>query len=305
MYKVSFTRYKIRLTKMIIEQNTEFKAIRLLVKYWYRSFSAYEIVKEAKISAPRVYDVVKKLESKGVIIRNEKKVRLNFNNLFAYTTKLMYDSERLLDLSEEEQMKINQVFSVLKKEYDTNLLAFMIFGSVASGEQTKKSDIDLLAIVKEKKEIDYKKRGLLNLGSLNIIEKKESEFENDYLMANDLVLNVLINGIIISDNGIIRFLLNKPLPMPSNEVIMQKKERLDVLKERLFALLKEKNYEELVEQLKLFIIERGRILLLQKNIIPSSKKNIIDNLKKIDKQLYRDYTTLNERNVKDILEKNV
>ena len=52
-------------------------------------------------------------------------------------------------------MKINQVFSVLKKEYDTNLLAFMIFGSVASGEQTKKSDIDLLAIVKEKKEIDF------------------------------------------------------------------------------------------------------------------------------------------------------
>ena len=290
---------------MIIEQNSEFKAMRLLVRYWYKAFSAYELAKEAKISAPTAYNIIKKLEVKKVILKERKKIRLNFNNLFSYSFKLMYDSERILDLPEKDQSRVNHIFNVFKKEYGGDLLAFMIFGSYASNEQTEKSDIDILAIVKNKKDIDYRKRGLLNLGNLNIIEKEENEFENDYLLANDLVLNALMNGIIIFDNGIMRFLLSKPLPNPSNEVIMQKKERLDILKERLYILLKERDYRELVEQLKSFIIEKARILLLQKGIIPSSKRNIINTLNKIDKELYKDYISLNEKNVREILQKNV
>ncbi len=136
-----------------------------------------------------------------------------------------------------------------------------------------------------------------------LLEKKE--FENDYLLANDLVLNALMNGIILFDNGLIRFLLNKPLPKLSYEVIIQKKERLDILKERLFTLLKDEDYKNLVEQLRIFLIEKARIVLLQKDIIPSSKNNIIDNIKKEDRQLYDDYMSLNEKNVKEIFQKNV
>jgi predicted nucleotidyltransferase len=290
---------------MIIEQNTELKAMSILVAKWYKGFSAYELASEAKISVPMAYSILKKLENKKIVAREDKKIRLNFNNLFSYTFKLMHDSERMLELPEKSQDKINHVFNVFAKEYGQNLMAFLIFGSVASNETTDKSDIDLLAIVKSRKDIDYRKRGLLELGNLNIIEKEEREFEKDYLSANDLVLNALMNGIIIFDNGIIRFFLNKSLPKPSNEVIMQKRERLEVLKNRLFSLLKDKNYKELAEQLRIFIIEKARIIFLEKGIIPSSKKYIMDNLDKADKQLYRDYIKLSEKNAGEILKKNV
>ena len=194
---------------------------------------------------------------------------------------------------------------MFKSEYGIGLLAFMIFGSAASDEQTAKSDIDFLVVVNKKKEIDYRKKGILSFENLNIIEKTQDEFESDYLFANDLILNALMNGIILFDNGIINFLLNKPLPAPSYKVIESKKERLETLKGRLLVLLKNKNYKELVEQLKLYIIEKARIKFLEKGIIPSSRKYIIDNLNSIDKQLCKDYNSLSEKNVKEVLQKNV
>lgn len=290
---------------MIVEQNSDLKVLRHLVRFWYKNFSIYEIAKEANLSPPTSYNIIKKLESKKILLREGKRVKLNFNNPFSYSFKLMYDSEKILDMTEEEQNKINHVYRTYAGEYGSTLLGFMIFGSAAVGEQTEKSDVDFLIIVKKKKEIDFRRKGLLELGNINIIEKEENELEKDYLEANELMINALMNGIIIFDNGIIKSFLNKPLPALTYEWIMQKKERLNVIKERLFSLLKEKNYEELTEQMKLFIIEKARILLLERGIVPSSKKNIIDSLKTIDKQLFKDYTSLNKKNVKDVLEKNV
>ena len=289
---------------MIIKENRELKIMKFLSRFWYRDFSAYEIAKETKISAPTIYKVIKKFEEKE-LIKDGKRVKINFNNLFSYSFKLTYDAERLFELKKEDRNKTNRVYNTFKAEYGIDLLAFIIFGSAASNEQTSQSDIDFLIIVNKKKEIDYRKKGILSMGNLNIIEKTQGEFENEYLLANDLVLNALMNGIIIFDNGIIRFLLNKPLPAPSYEVINDKKERLEILKGRLLALLKDKNYKELTEQLKLFIIEKARVLFLEKGIIPSSKKFIIKNLKNISKQLYNDYNNLSEKNVKEILQKNV
>lgn len=290
---------------MIIEQNTEFRAMSLLAGKLYKSFSAYELAEGAKISVPMAYKILKKLEHKKIVVREDKKVKLNFSNSFSYAFKILKDSEKVLELSENIQARINYIFNIFTKEYGADLLAFIIFGSVASNEQTEESDIDILAVVKNKKEIDYRKKGILNLGELNIIEKEEKEIQKDYLLADDLLLNALMNGIIISDSGIIRFLLTKSLPGPSQDVIIQKKERLEVLKNRLFVLLKQENYKELAEQLKLFILEKARIIFLEKGIVPSSKKYIIDNLNKADKQSHIDYIKLSEKNAGEILKKYV
>ncbi len=289
---------------MIIHANSEFKIIQVLTRFWFREFSAYELSRESKVSVPMIYKAIDKFLSKKVISQNRKKIKINFSNSFAYNFKLLYDAERFSELSQEYQEKVNNIFNAIKSEYLSDLLGFMIFGSIASEETTETSDLDILVIVKEKKEIDYKKKGLLKIEKINIIEKEKNEFENEYLLAHDLVLNALMNGIVIFDGGIIRFLLTKPLPQPSNEVIMQKKERLDVLKDRLLVLLKDKNYKELVEQFKLYIIEKARILFLQKDIIPSSKKYITDNLKEVDKNLYNLYYHVNKSNVGELL-KNV
>lgn len=290
---------------MIVEQNSDLKVLRYLVKYWYNNFSIYEIAKGAKISPPTAYRIIKKLEAKKILFREGKRVKLNFDNPFSYSFKLMYDSERILNMNEEDQNKIKHIYGAYFAEYGSSLLGFMIFGSAAVNEQTEQSDIDFLVIVEKKKEFDFRKRGLLELGKINIIEREDKEIKKDFLAVNDLIINALMNGILIYDNGVIKSLLNKHLPTPTYEVIMQKKEKLIIIKDRLFSLLKEKNYKELTDQMKLFIIEKARILLLEKGIIPSSKKSIIDNLNKIDKQLFKDYSSLNKKNVENILKKYV
>jgi len=286
---------------MIINKNSELKIMQVLVRGWYRKFSMYELAKESGVSVPITYNSVKNLLSKEVISSKDKKIGIDFNNLFAYNFKLLYDSERLSQIPKDIQNKVNNILDVMKSEYRYNLLGFVIFGSVASGETTEKSDLDILVIVKDKKEIDYKKLGLLKIENINIIEKNKNEFENEYLLAHDLILNTLMNGIIIFDEGMIRFFLSKPLPEPSHEIIMQKRQRLELLKDRLLILLKDKNYPELVEQFKLYLIEKARILFLQKGIIPSSKKYIVFNLKKVDKNIYNIYNSVNIKNIGELI----
>jgi predicted nucleotidyltransferase len=279
--------------------------MQVLTKYWYKEFSAYELAKEAQITAPMSYKSIENLTKYDLVTKKATKVQINFNSQFSYQFKLLQDAEKLTLLSEEIKDKVNHIQRVLQAEYQNDLLAFLIFGSVASGETTKDSDLDVLAIVTEKKDFSYEKRGLLNLGKINIIEKSKKEWESDYLLAHDLVLNALINGIIIYDQSIIRHFLQKPLPSPSYEMIMQKKERLDVLRKRLLLLLKDQDYASLEQEFKQFLIEKARIILLQKGIVPSSKKDILTKIKSLDAEIYKQYNLTTIKNIKVMVDKYV
>ena len=231
------------------------------------------------------------------------RAKINFNNHFAYTFKLLYDAGRFLELKKSQQEIITRVFDVMRSEYTEDLLGFVIFGSVASGEDTLESDIDMLVIVNKIKEVDYDQRGLLKLGDINVIEKEKSEFEKEYLLGGELVLNSLMNGILLYDSWILRFMLMKPLPPPSWEAITSQYERVGVFKKRLWALLKHEDNNELVKQFKRYLIEKGRLMLLQKGVIPSSKHAISLKLKQLDKLAYSDLQRVNLKNVRGLVMK--
>lgn len=290
---------------MILNHNTELRVMQTLSKYWYKEFSAYELANAAKITAPMAYKSINTLLKYNLLTKKEAKVKINFNTHYAYQFKLLCDAEKVALLPEETQQKIAHIQRVLHSEYQQQLLALLIFGSVASGETTPQSDVDVLALVTEKKDFDYKKRGLLNLGKINLIEKNKQEWEKDYLLAHDLVLNALMNGIILYDQGLIKYFLQKPLPEPSSEVIMQKKERLDLLKDRLLLLLKDQDYQRLEEEFRQYLIEKARIILLQVGLIPSSKKNILTRIKNIHPEIYKLYRDVNQKNIKSLLLKHV
>ncbi len=283
---------------MILNHNTQLKVMQVLAKYWYREFSAYELAAAANITAPMAYQSIKVLLRYNVLAKHQAKVKINFKTPFAYQFKLLYDAEKLALLPQETQQKINHIYQVFQAEYHHHLLAFLIFGSVASGETTTESDIDILAIVTKKKDIDYKKRGFFTLGKINLIEKDEKEVENDYTAGHDLILNALMNGIILHDSGIIRNFLQKPLPSPSSKTILQKKERLGTLKERLLLLLKDQDYGRLEEEFKQYLIEQGRLILLQEGIVPSSKKDLLARMRNIAPEIYKLYHTISPRNIK-------
>lgn len=290
---------------MLLEQNSEIKLMQILVKYWYKQFSTYGLAKEAKVTAPMAYKALEKFSSAGLIFRQDNKVRINFSNIFSYKFKQLWDAERFLSLSKNDQEKTLRILQVMESEYQQNLLGAMLFGSTAAGGKTESSDLDMLIIVTQRKEIDYEKRGLLSLGKINIIEKGKEELEKDYLLAHDLVLAALMNGIILTDTGIIHLLFSKPLPSPSNEIIAQKQERLGILKKRLFSLLKDGDYTCLVDEFKQYLVEKGRLLMLQNGQIPTSKAEILHQLKKLDKEMHLLYSKINLKNVGRLVLKNV
>lgn len=290
---------------MILNQNSELKVIQVLTKNWFREFSAYQLAKAAKITPPMAYKAIKNLNKHQIITQTDSKVKINFQTHFAYQFKLLQDAEKFSLLPKDIQQKVDHIYQVLKSEYQTHLLSFLIFGSVASNETNEKSDLDLLAIVTEKKEIDYRKKGLFDLGKINLIEKTPSEWEKDFLMGHDLVLNVLINGIIIHDNGILRNFFQKPLPKISEEVIVQKKEHLNILKDRILLLLKDQDYHSLEDIFKQYILEKARIILLQDHLIPSSKKDILAKIKDLDPDIYKLYSQINLKNIKSLVKQYV
>ncbi len=290
---------------MLLEQNSEIKLMQVLAKYWHRWFSVYELAREAKVTAPMAYKALEKFSSNELVFRQDNRVKINFSNIFSYRFKLLSDAERFLSLSKEDQEKTLRIIQVMESEYKQQLLAVVLFGSTAAREKNDSSDLDLMVVVSQKKDIDYEKRGLLSLGKINIIEIEKEELEKDYLLAHDLVLGALITGIILVDIGGIRLLLSRPLPSPSPEIIIQKQERLGILKRRLFSFLKDEDYSSLAEEFKQYLVEKGRILMLQKGLIPTSKANIVLQLRKIDKEAYRLYSKVNDKNVKLLMLKNV
>ncbi len=282
---------------MIISNYSELRMMELLIKKWYESYSVYELSGQAGMTAPTAYKVIKKLLQKKIIVKEKSRIKVDFNNLISCNFKLFSDSDRLYQLNEKIVLRIINIFDIMRSEYGNEMLAFLVIGSAATGELHEESDIDLLLLVSKRKEIEYEKRGLLKFEKINIIEMEKKEFEEQYLSSNDFIIGALMNGMVLFDSGFIRFFLTRPLPKPSHEIIIQKKERLDKMKKRLLLLLKDRDYKNLINEFKSYLIEKARIILLQKGIIPSSKVDIINRIRKIEKSLYELYKTVNEKNI--------
>ncbi|MBI4980668.1 nucleotidyltransferase domain-containing protein, partial [Candidatus Woesearchaeota archaeon] len=259
----------------------------------------------SKVTPPMAYQAMEKLFSHKITTLVGKKVKIDFRHPYAYRFKLLYDAERLMMLSKEDQNKVQHIFQAFKSEYQQALLGLLVFGSTASGEKTEQSDIDVLIIVKEKKEIDYDRKGLLNLGKINLIEKSQSELEGDYLLAQDLVLNAFMRGIIIHDSGILRRFLSKPLPSPSEEVFSQKEEYLEKLKKRLLLLLKDNDALSLMVEFRAYLVEKFRLELLRQGVISSSKQDLLKRMSKSDRKLYLLYQKLTPKTVRKLFLKHV
>lgn len=268
-----------------------------LVTNWHQEFSAYELAKAAKVTAPMAYHSIDTFAKYNLITKSPK-VKINFNCAYAYQFKLLHDAEKFAELPQPTQDIITRIQQVMHLEYQHHLRAFLIFGSVASGETNADSDIDVLAITIKKKDIDYKKRGLLTLGKVNIIEKEQEECEKDYALGHDFMVGALVHGIILYDTGVIKSFLQKSLPKPSPEIILHKKEQLDLLKARLLRVLKDQDYLRLEEEFKHYLIEKGRVLLLEQGTLPRSKKDIILKIKNMAPDIYKLYSTVNQRNIK-------
>lgn len=285
---------------MIIASKSENKLMSTLVKHWYKSFSAYELAREAKVTNPLVYSLMPKLKKNELVYERNKLIAINKSSLFVYRYKLLYDANKILQLSQEQKKIINDIFAAVRDSY--NAASFIVIGSLAELAKEPK-DYDFLVIGEKRKEINYQR--LLRLGSINIIEKTEEEIRNDFLNADDFLISCLLSHIVYYDNEFFWHLMQQELPFPSPAIINQRKEQLFKLEKRLKLMLKDKDNESLVGEFKKFLIKKARIILLENKIYPLSKNDILAAIKKIEPEIHALYFNVNNKNALELVAKYV
>ncbi|MFH0837068.1 MAG: nucleotidyltransferase domain-containing protein [Candidatus Aenigmatarchaeota archaeon] len=131
---------------------TEINILKLMASRLTERFSILEIAKELKQNYSIVYASIQTLYKRNFLIKEKhKKYLLNYKT---NTTDLAYiESLRSKEFLEKHTAISSFVNDVMKKS-EPFYFTFLIFGSYVSRKQTKQSDIDILIIVPDLKDID-------------------------------------------------------------------------------------------------------------------------------------------------------
>jgi predicted nucleotidyltransferase len=164
--------------------------MEFFVKEPQREFHVRELSKLTNRSPTTISKYLKKYSKKG-ILNSEKKLnhlifRANTQNNEFKSLKLHYNLS---------QLNNSGLIGYLEKEYN-HPSAIVLFGSFAKAENNKNSDIDILVISSNKKEVnlDNFEKKLGNI-QLHIYSDKEIDLMKE---KNKGLLNNIINGIILS-----------------------------------------------------------------------------------------------------------
>lgn len=296
----------------------ESKILQFLVwKRWYRPALITELSKEFDKTWNTISDAANSLEEKGLIKRENGSLKIVKENKANYYFKLFVDRLRINGLNENLKSIIAYTLSRAQEVTDkakSELLSLLIFGSVASGESDEKSDIDLLVILKDprkdlenpeeiklleglKENIISKKH--ISFGNINIIVMSDKEFEQGYLNADDLLITILSNNLVVYDNYLWTF-MQRELFIPSDKTIFNRMEQLEKNKQKLLELVKLDNDEKLKEEFYNYLIKEARVELLRKKMpIPAiTKKDVIEKIKEFNKDLYNEIVNISKNNIK-------
>ena len=137
------------------------KIIKLFYDDVYAEFTINELATKTNISYSYVHRQVEELESKGILIVNQRTNRKyckpNYNNPEVKTSFVKISNQIAEDFLKKRDkifFIIEKLLSVLPKKTDFNLLSVVLFGSLAKGTDFKKSDIDLFFLVPSKNKYD-------------------------------------------------------------------------------------------------------------------------------------------------------
>jgi len=137
------------------------KIIKLFYDDVYSEFTINELATKTGISYSYVHRQVKELEDRDILIvtqrTNRKYCKPNYNNPEVKTSFINVSNriaEDFLKKRDKIFFIVEKLLAVLPKKTDFNLLSIVLFGSLAKGTDSKKSDIDLFILVPSKTQYD-------------------------------------------------------------------------------------------------------------------------------------------------------
>lgn len=137
------------------------KIIKLFYDDVYAQFTINELATKTNISYSYVHRQVKELKDRKILIveqrSNRKYCRPNYGNPEVKTSFVKISNQIAEDFLKKRDKVffiVEKLLSVLPKKTDYNLLSVVLFGSLAKGIASKKSDLDLFILVPSKNKYD-------------------------------------------------------------------------------------------------------------------------------------------------------
>jgi len=170
------------------------KILRFLIQKPYLNWGLTELSGELQISKSNVWRILKVLSNYKLVIEHKtqrKKVyRINYTMPLVNVMWKLFMEEKRQNIQPEFKNKVDLLYSQIEDEVDL----FILFGSVATGLATRKSDIDLIII--SQNPLDIKKYDYLPYR----FEIHQYTWEDIKDPADFAVLESLTNGIVFKGN---------------------------------------------------------------------------------------------------------
>lgn len=279
---------------------TQIAILESLCERWYEFLLPENISKTKKISLSSVYASLKGLKKMNGIFEQNGSFRINFSNEIVWAFKRIYDASKLVNSRKEISSKVQKIREKAELFFADDLIAFLVFGSVASGDVNEDSDIDYLVIVKEKnQQLNFLNFLTSEERNFHYIERSINEFTESYDECDDFIISVLKNNIILLGADYLRPYFELDLPKVSKKVIDEREKQLKELKEKIDKIFFDDPvlfHEKVRELIKL----KCRLLLMKLNIVPASNKELLEKIKESYPLYFKAYTTLKQSNAKDV-----
>lgn len=264
--------------------------LRTFCRFPYRGFYPSNLAKESKVSVTHTNRILKILSENNIVsirkVGRHDIYKLNLESRLSRELLALFHLERRLEIDPEFRVGLEEFVRKLKRSLGNHLKSIILFGSVAKGEQRKESDIDIVIITdnfkQAKKVVDKLFKELAGLYTYLIEEHlyTEEDFDMAYKLGNDLIINVLKDGIILHDTGFIPKYLKK-LPTPTREHI---EKILNSARESLHEAdeLSKRSPQSAISSIRSMVRDSCRIILLLNGIIPGSKHNLPKQIEQIN-----------------------
>ncbi len=280
---------------MLYRKTSEITVLETLARDWHETFSAYGLSGRSGVNVQSVYEALARMMRDGLVRRQGRRVQIDFTHRYSWQFKLLCDSDRLMRLPKAVQERIVSILSVFRDHYHADLLSAMVIGSAATDQMAEGSDIDMLFLVRERKEMNYQEKDLYRHGKLNLVEKTLSEFGEDFLQADVFVLSALRDGIVIDDSGALVTFYQRALPHPGPHAALREREHLVRVRERLVRELGGKDLQGLVDLFRQYLVELTRLDLIERGEIPGTRADIVSKMPADRRKSYKKVTAQNVR----------
>ena len=284
----------------ILGTKTAIKIISCLLKNPLKEFKEIDLIKESSVGKGVGADAINRLDSLNIVTIKRagktKIIRLNSLNSVTFAIRQLYDQHKFLTLPE---IRISAI-SLFKEMVYSRSKAIILFGSLAAGTYDENSDIDLLVIIDNDKEIEEIKEVINDIHELigeyiNVHFLKSNESRNKF-NKNELIRTALINGILVYGGDHVREIMKSPVDL----------EDFRYIKERINAAMRNyanKDYE-LTEEIVFAVVEDMAFIVCQlEGLDALSRKDALSKINKLNEyKVLSEMDKLNTKNMIGVLE---